>query len=151
MDPNAPTQVQDTPSALASPIVQAASTIPDPTPQVPARAKETGPGASSEVANFVEVVGADSLEKEPLPPEVSSWMEKVSRDTSGEMPPEIVIADTQAQSAPPMGKKPPVFVLPLGSDEYASAKHQGVQTSVRWLAEWCTRLVKKLGNQATFG
>lgn len=151
MDPNSLTQVQDAPTAIAPSVMSAATQLPDPAPQTPARAKESGP-TTGEVTGFVEVVGGDSLEKEPLPPEVSSWMEKVSRDTSGEMPSEIVIAKDQSSTgAGAAGANHPVFVLPLGKDEYATARHQGVQTSVRWLAEWCSRLVKKLGDQVTFG
>lgn len=155
MDPS--TQPQVTPpsdqvqnaSALAQPIVQAASTVAQPEPQTPSRAKETGPATSNELAAFVEVVGNDSIEKEPLPPEVSSWMEKVNRDTSGEKPPEIVVP-TESHIASQGAPSTPLFVLPLGESEMNSGLHQGVGNSVRWLSEWCKRLVKKLGGQTSF-
>lgn len=152
MDPTTQPQVtpQDSPTALAPQIVNVASTQQPPSPQVPARAKETGPATSNELAGFVEVVGSDSIEKEPIPPEVASWMEKVSRDTSGEKPPEIVIATPTTPPTASGGTKANVFVLPLGEQELEAGKRQGVSNSVRWLSEWCLRLVKKLGGQTTF-
>ncbi len=138
------------PTALAQPMVTAALTQSQQVPQVPARAKETGPATSNELAGYVEVVGGDSIEKEPLPPEVASWMEKVSRDTTGEKPPEIVIASPPQSVGDTTSASSQVFVLPLGEEDLEKGKRQSVSNSVRWLSEWCVRLVKKLGEQTTF-
>jgi hypothetical protein len=77
-------------------------------------------------------------------------MEKVSRDTSGEKPPEIVIAPSTTPPAVNPTASSGKFVLPLGEPQLEAGKRQGVSNSVRWLSEWCLRLVKKLGEQATF-
>ena len=106
------------PTSLAQPIVQAASSLPSqPVSGAPLRAKEAAP-VSAEVTAPIEVVGSDALEKEPLPPEVSSWMEKVNRDNSGEKPPEVVVADISASNPSGSYASHPVFVLPLGDDDY---------------------------------
>lgn len=157
MDPTLNPQVQppDTqtsqPTVMAQSVVAAASNLTPTqvTPQTPARAKESGPAVSNELAGYVEVVGSDSIEKEPLPPEVSSWMEKVSRDTSGEKPPEVVVANSNMPPTVDPGVSRQVFVLPLGEAELEKGLHQSVKNSVRWLSEWCKRLVKKLGDQTS--
>lgn len=135
--------------ALAQPMVQAASTVQVQQAGMPARAKESGP-VIQEVTSPIEVVGSDAIEKEPLPPEVASWMEKVNRDNSGEKPAEIVVADKTAQAPTGNYSSQPVFVLPLGEPEYKQGLHHGVDDSVRWLAEWCKKIVKKLGEQTIF-
>ncbi|MEP7166904.1 MAG: hypothetical protein ABI758_02925 [Candidatus Woesebacteria bacterium] len=137
--------------AMVQPVVNAVSSAqPVVDTQVSGKAKEAGP-ISAETTPTIEVVGTDAIEKEPLPPEVSSWMEKVNRDNSGEKPPEIVVADKTAQSATNHYSAQPVFVLPLGEVEYKQGLHTNVNESVRWLAQWCQRLVKKLGSEVTYG
>lgn len=139
-----------TPSpVLAQQVLDAAATV-TPTPVSSSRGKETGP-LSSEVAGFVEMAGSDSLEMEPIPVEVASWMEKVNR---GEQPgklDEVVIADPNAQSptiAPAAAQ--PVYVLPLGEPDVKKGLSKNVNDSVRWLSEWCKYLMKKLGGQVEY-
>lgn len=136
-------------NALANPVVQAATQIPSPPAVASAGAKEAGP-VSVEPVVPIEVVGTDAIEKEPLPLEVASWMEKVNRDTSGEKPPEVVVADHTAQDPVGSYANQPVFVLPLGEPEYSKAMHQSVNDSIRWLAAWCSRIMKKLHGQTVF-
>lgn len=158
MDPTVTPQVPPLPTdqnspqanALAGQVIQATSTAQAPVQQVSSKAKEAGP-ISAEVSPTIEVVGTDAIEKEPLPPEVASWMEKVNRDNSGEKPAEIVIADKTAQAPTNHYSSQPVFVLPLGENEYKQGMHASVNDSIRWLAQWCQRLVKKLGTDATYG
>lgn len=136
--------------ALVQPMVQAVgNATPSPISVGSAKSKEAGPGASMEITPTIEMVGSDAIENEPLPPEVSSWMEKVNRDNSGEKPPEVVVADKTANDPSGSYSSQPVFVLPLGDAEYKTGLHTSVNESVRWLAEWCRRLVKKMGNQVT--
>lgn len=137
--------------ALAQPLMQASTALP-PTPQpvvASGKSKETG-STSQEVTNFVEVVGNDSFETEPLPPEVSSFMEKVNRDSGPNALPEVVVADATAQQPTGTYASKPVFVLPLGKIQMQQAGHSSVENSVRWLAEWCKRVVKKLGGQVAY-
>lgn len=137
------------PPVLAQPVTHVASMQPQPQVGVPARAKEMG-AVPQEVVGFVEVVGSDSVEKEPLPPEVASWMEKVNRGEVGGKPPEIVIADKTAHTPSYAGTAQPVYVLPLGRTEFRAGLHKSVSDSVRWLAEWCKRVMKKMGSQAMY-
>ena len=38
----------------------------------------------------------------------------------------------------------PIVKLPLSDDEIAKGLHEGVISSVRWLAEWCVRRLKQV-------
>lgn len=135
--------------AVAGPVVQAVASTPPPQSALTSKGKEVGP-VSSELAGFVEVAGADAFEKEPLPAEVASWMEKVSRDNSDSKPPEIVIADKTAQAPTGHYANQPVFVLPLGEVQIQQGLSKSVGDSVRWLSTWCKKMMKRLGNQAVF-
>lgn len=136
-------------NAIAAPVISSVATNSQATPQVSSRAKESAP-IQNELTGFVEVAGNDAFEKEPLPPEVSSWMEKVSRDAGGERPQEIVI--NQATGVPPSvpTAAPPVYVLPLGQTDMTPALHKNVSDSIRWLATWCQKIMKKLGEKVVY-
>ncbi len=152
--PQVPTQSPNPPdsqaiSAMVQPVVQAATNLPIQQQNISGKSKETGP-VTSEVNGFVEMVGSDSIEKEPLPLEVASWMEKVNRDTGGEKPPEIVIADPKAQSPSIPSDSHTVFVLPLGEKETAQAMNANINDSVKWLATWCKKMLKKLEERVAY-
>ncbi|HSW89871.1 MAG TPA: hypothetical protein VLH19_03280 [Patescibacteria group bacterium] len=144
------TQNQPVAPSLVGPALQQTAQVPAPAPPVSVgKTKEVAP-QSQELVGPIEIVGSDAIEKEPLPPEVSGWMEKVKRGESGEQkPPEIVIADKTAQAPTGDYASQPVFVLPLGKTEMRQGIHKSVNDSVRWLAQWCERLMKKLGNKVT--
>lgn len=168
--PGSPPQVQATPPTTQAAVVQDPQAQPDIQPQssTPAvdaatlqgaaqsqpaqsvsvsKSKETGP-LSSEVAGFVEVAGTDAFEAEPMPVEVASWMEKVQRGENGGAPTEVVVAQPNSPTADVSSSSRSVYVLPLGKATQKKALHQSVDTSIRWLAEWCRRMLHKLGSEA---
>lgn len=73
-----------------------------------------------------------------LPKEVAEAGVKVEK-TSVELPPEV-----QRLGVQPVGQAVPVQnvqaqAVPLSDQQIADGLKQGVETSWRWLAEWCTR------------
>lgn len=50
----------------------------------------------------------------------------------------------------PVAPQQPQIVLPVTSSQYAFGLKQKVSDSIRWLAEWCSRLVKIFGSRAVF-
>ena len=144
MDPA--TQPQDQQPVVAQQVIQAAAVVQPQQPIVgtPAKAKELGP-ISTEITAPLEMVGSDAIEKEPIPPEVASWMEKVNRGETGEKLQEVVIADKNTTTPTTSSSVQPVYVLPLGEVALREGLHKSVSDSVRWLAEWCKRLIKKMG------
>lgn len=84
-----------------------------------------------------------------LEPEVEGWLEKLEKeqtqlgqrvtDDKGQ----VVLDDVQKQA----GFK---VVLPLTKDEMEKGLHHKVVDSLRWLAEWCLRLIKMFGNKVAF-
>lgn len=90
--------------------------------------------------------------KKEVPPEI---------EEIPEIPPEIEraqpVAGAAAQLTQPVtddqgqvlvtsaAAQQPQIVLPLTGEEIEEGLHQKVFNSVRWLAEWCLRLVKKMG------
>ncbi|PWU24264.1 hypothetical protein C5B42_00210 [Candidatus Cerribacteria bacterium 'Amazon FNV 2010 28 9'] len=140
------------PTPLANSLVNTVATVSvkQPEPQTPSF-KENKVFAGSEVKTTVETtVGEDAIEKEPLPEAVESWMEKVGQSEQTALPkvqlpkaePVQPVVDTQAPAT--------VYILPLGEMELKKAKHANVNDSIRWLATWCVRLLKKLGSEAAY-
>ncbi len=147
-NPATPT-TDDSMSSLAVPFVQKMQQTPSASPISVGVSKESPPTFEQNVG--LEMVGADAAELEPIPPEVASWMQKVSRDNSQSSLQEVVV--TGQSSTPPKNgfAAPPVFVLPLGQAVYSKGLQESVDTSIRWLSEWCRKMVKKFGAKVAFG
>ncbi|MFH0943287.1 MAG: hypothetical protein V1810_03875 [Candidatus Beckwithbacteria bacterium] len=85
-----------------------------------------------------------------LEPEVEGWLEKVEKEDS-QAPQAIkddkgqVVLDDTAQ--PGAGFK---VVLPLTKDEVDKGLQHKVLDSIRWLAEWCIRMVKMFGSKVAY-
>ncbi len=84
-----------------------------------------------------------------LEPEVEGWLEKLEKEQTQLSQPvvdekgQVVLDDAQKQA----GFK---VVLPLTKDEVEKGLHLKVINSLRWLAEWCLRLVKMFGNKVAY-
>lgn len=139
---------------LASTFVAQAATTPVAVQQqsaAPASAKEKGAFGAGETVPFVEMNTSQSgVENEPLPPEVESWMEKVSHSVDVADAKNIVLSQPKAQAVSATPPAQTVFVVPLGEDEFKMGLHASVKDSVRWLAVWCQRIIKKFGNTSAF-
>ena len=99
-----------------------------------------------------EVPGAQAVESEKsaeLPPELETWMEKVE---SHEMtaPKQVVVADKTATMPTGNYAAQPVIVLPLTQSGIQTGVTKSVTDSVRWLAEWCLRVMKKFKGMVVY-
>lgn len=86
-----------------------------------------------------------------LEPEVEGWLEKVEKEDSRLPQPvtddqtgQAVLDDSQQQQS---GFK---VILPMSKDEVEKGLHHKIIDSVRWLAEWCIRMVKMFGNRVAY-
>ena len=106
----------------------------------PAGAKEEEFVSSKGDAENVPVV--EIRESEELPTEVEGWLERVEKDDVAE-PPTIVHQGKPIVS--PASPQQGSVTLPLDDEGIKKGLHHKFVDSVRWLAEWCVRLVKKFG------
>ena len=141
--------VADDRVALAQPVVQAVAQVPV-TPLAPSAPSGKEKIVVPDSLAPFEVVGTDAIEVEPIPPEIESWMEKVAHSAEKtdvgvkvELPSQPTITPVSSQSA---AKN--VYVIPLGKLELNKGLHAAVTESVRWLATWCTRVIRKYGAAA---
>ncbi len=95
-----------------------------------------------------EQVGVVELkEPEEVPPEVAGWVERVKRDDIHL--PEPVTHDGQIIVAPSQPKQVKI-VLPLSQTGVQQGLTLKVVYSLRWLAEWCMRIIKKLPGKVMY-
>jgi hypothetical protein len=90
-----------------------------------------------------------TVEGEPkVAKEVESLVEKLEKEDATLTQP---VADDSGQPlVSPAAPLQPQIVLPLTSTQYVFGLKQKVSRSIRWLSEWCRRLIKILGPRATF-
>jgi hypothetical protein len=111
---------------------------------MPAGAKEKGAGVQ-EKTPVTEYTRRVDLE-----PEVEGWLEKLEKEEAQLQQPvvddkgQVVLDDAQKK------KKGFKVVLPLSKDEVEKGLHHKVIDSLRWLAEWCTRMIKMFGNKVAY-
>ena len=110
----------------------------------PASAESSGE-AKQEVTPITEYTRQVDLK-----PEVEGWLEKVEKEDSQLQQPvvnqqtgQVVLDDSQQQT----GFK---AILPLTKDEVEKGLHYKIIDSVRWLAEWCIRMIKMFGNKVAY-
>jgi len=92
-----------------------------------------------------EVPGAQVVDVEKsaeVPPEVESWMEKVEHHEV-RAPSQVVVADQTAQMPTGDYAAQPVIVLPVTQQAVQAGMKKSVKDSIRWLAEWCVKMMKK--------
>ncbi len=131
-------QNKQTPSGVSTPIGK------ERVDGKPASAESSGE-AKQEVTPITEFTRSVDLE-----PEVEGWLEKVEKEDSQLQQPvtddktgQVILDDSQQQG----GFK---VVLPMSQDEVDKGLHHKVLDSVRWLAEWCIRMIKMFGNKVTY-
>ena len=111
----------------------------------PSGAKETGIG-KQEVTPVTEFTRQVDIE-----PEVEGWLEKLEKEDSKLQQPvtddktgQVVLDDNLKQQS---NFK---VVLPLTKDEVKKGLHHKVLDSVRWLAEWCIRMIKMFHEKVAY-
>ena len=86
-----------------------------------------------------------------LEPEVEGWLEKLEKEDTKLQQPVVdqttgqtVLDDSQQQ------KTNFKVVLPMTKDEVEKGLKHKIIDSVRWLAEWCIRMIKMFGNRVAY-
>ncbi len=111
---------------------------------VPAGAKEKGGGVQERTPM------TEYTRKVDLEPEVEGWLEKLEKEDSQLQQPvmddkgQVILDDVQKK------QKDFKVVLPLSEDEVEKGLHHKLVDSVRWLAEWCIRMIKIFGNKVAY-
>lgn len=110
------------------------------------------PGVGKEREGKQEVTPVTEFTRQvDLEPEVEGWLEKVEKEDSQLQQPvadpasagQVLLDNAQQQS----GFK---AILPLTKDEVDKGLQHKVLDSVRWLAEWCIRMIKMFGNKVAY-
>lgn len=114
---------------------------------MPARTEES----EKEVLN--KLFGIE--EKFPVVVEEEPKVEKEIEPLVKKIEEEIYLAQPVTDNAgQPLVSAPapqqPVIILPLTQSSFNQGLKQKVSASVRWLAEWCWRLIRIFGSQAVF-
>lgn len=88
--------------------------------------------------------------KVDIEPEVEGWLEKLEKEDAQLAQP--VVDDTGQVILDDAQKKKKGFkvVLPLTKDEVDKGLHHKVIESIRWLAEWCIRMIKIFGSKVAY-
>jgi hypothetical protein len=81
-----------------------------------------------------------STEFEP-PKEIANWLERVEKGDIYLAKPVIDDQTGQTLVTAPSARKPKI-VLPLGKEELVWGLKQKVNQAIKWLSEWCLRLIK---------
>lgn len=87
-----------------------------------------------------------------LEPEVESWLEKLEKEDTRLQQPVVDDSSTGSGQVVLDNTQPSNFkvVLPLTKDEVEKGLKDKVVNSVRWLAEWCMRMIKMFGNKVVY-
>jgi len=87
-----------------------------------------------------------------LDPEIEGWLEKLEREDSQLQQPVTDQATGQTGVSDSTTQQQSGFkvVLPMTKDEVERGLKQKVVNSVRWLAEWCIRMIKMFGNKVAY-
>ncbi len=89
--------------------------------------------------------------KVDIEPEVEGWIEKLEKEDAQLQQPvtddktgQVVLDDLQKE------KDKFKVILPLTKDEVEKGLHYKVVDSIRWLAEWCIRMIKIFGKKVVY-
>lgn len=83
----------------------------------------------------------------PINPEVKSLVEKIEQNVILISP----VMDNFGQPlVSPASPQNPKIVLPISRNSYTLGLTKKISESIRWLAEWCFRLIKVFGERASF-
>ncbi len=93
----------------------------------------------------IPVIDAESEPR--LDKEVESLIHKLETDPSLTKP---VTDDYGQPLVSPAAPTAPKIILPISQGSYTYGLTQKVSQSIRWLAEWCFRLIKIFGERAAF-
>lgn len=105
-----------------------------------------GPGLTAKEKEFLvkqEVAALEEVRRElELAPEVEKAGVKVQKEEI-ELPPPLPKMGV-SQTGAELPVSPPTVTLPLTDDKIATGLGASIWASIRWLAEWCLRQLKKV-------
>jgi len=88
------------------------------------------------------------VEKEPvIDKEVEPYIQKLEKEIYLSKP---VTDDSGQPLVSPPAPQQPQITLPVTKGKYTWGLTRRVSESIRWLAEWCLRLIKIFGSRAVF-
>lgn len=106
----------------------------------PAGAKEAEFVSGGDISPNEQVPIVEVREQGELSPEVEGWIERAESDDVPDVKPVVYEGKTYAELAVPSSVK---VRLPLDEEEIKKGLHHKIADSVRWLAQWCMRIVGK--------
>lgn len=90
-------------------------------------------------------------EEHEMEPEVEGWIEKLEKGEDIQIPQPVTDDDGNVMMADAGAQvQEDKIVLPMTEDELEQGLHMKVTSSARWLAEWCTKLIKQLGDGVAY-
>lgn len=89
-------------------------------------------------------------ENEPVPEQVSSWIEKLEKGEDVQLPQPITHDDQVLVSPANPQIDEEKIILPMTEKQVEKGLHEQLFTGARWLAEWCVRLVKKFHGKVVY-
>lgn len=140
-------------NAVPQAMVDLAQSTLNPANATGARGTKEVQAQTAALENLVnELPGAQSVEQERTPEisaELQSWMEKVGSHEE-KTPEKIVVADKTAANPTGVYAADPVIVLPMTDDSLQKGMKHPLQDSVKWLAVWCVRIMKKFHGMVVY-
>lgn len=127
-------------------LTQTTEQVQTPQSETPAETSvEATPESAPESPVEVAPTAPETERSAELGPELEKFVEQTEKQ-SDKQPPETVIAAQTMPSNVPKTVKQPVVVLPMTQKTLKLGQRKGMNTSIRWLAEWCVRQIKKFSS-----
>lgn len=111
--------------------------------------KEQMPGGETIQGQGERVPLVEIKEEEKIPEDVQGWVEKIQKEDK-QLGEPVKVDGQVVVAQEPVVFKDDRIVLPLSQRGLAQNMKKKVSESARWLAEWCGRLIKMLGDRAAF-
>lgn len=106
---------------------------------------ETVPEVAPEAPAEIVATPPETERSAELGPELEKFVEQTEKQ-SDKQPPETVISAPTMPASIPKTVKQPVVVLPMTQKDLQLGQRKSTTNSIRWLAEWCVRQIKKFSS-----
>ncbi len=106
------------------------------------------PASNQEVVQMVEY--KENVEHHDVSPEVQEYVSKVDKEHAELGEKDEYVHEGKPVIEPPQGFDEPNIILPMTKVGLQVGMRKKVNTSARWLAEWCVRLIKKFRGRVVY-
>jgi len=113
-------------------------------------AKEKEPVVTRKVERVIKEEVVEQSEVKGRLPEVESVIEKLERDVKGDQKKGEGQDDVTTTTVVPAGDDQPAVTLPVTQDDIVQGQKMSVWESLRWLAEWATRQIKRFAGRVRY-